>query len=375
MAKFVDADELKNFVITLKKACDLLQPLVSSFYSAINSVDASNSSKLKADKSFFSIADGLVQYMLVNFLLGGNKFAAIVGEEDSNVQILPPAEFYKVDDLVIPPEFYPLVDSTSQSILNLAKDIHPDAFKNCTIFIDPIDGTREFCTALGEQCSICIGVADGEGKSIAGIVYRPITQPPTYALGTLSESGNHYCESQLQSLPLPVRGLLASNGSISPFVRELLAALHCDRVSSGGAGNKMLMLLEGKGHCYIQDRGVSRWDTCAAEAVLKANGGILAKLSTFANSKELESYHYLQSDKNLDFVDKQASLTPYNASAAAKNKGLAAGAVDLTVEDFNPYSNLCGLFAVGKADANSEALDIFFAAIQTSATVAAPAYD
>jgi len=52
-----------------------------------------------------------------------------------------------------------------------------------------------------------------------------------------------------------------------------------------------------------------------------------------------------------------------------------AGAVDLTVEDFNPYSNLCGLFAVGKADANFEALDVFFSAIQTSATIAAPAYD
>jgi len=76
--------------------------------------------------------------MLINFLLGGNKFAAIVGEEDSNVQILSPAEVYKVDDLVIPSEFYPLVDSTSRSILNLADDIHRDAFKNCTIFIDPV---------------------------------------------------------------------------------------------------------------------------------------------------------------------------------------------------------------------------------------------
>jgi len=65
MTRIIDADELKNFVKILKKACDLLEPLVSSFYSAINSVEASNSSKLKADKSFFSIADGLGRYFFL----------------------------------------------------------------------------------------------------------------------------------------------------------------------------------------------------------------------------------------------------------------------------------------------------------------------
>lgn len=48
--------------------------------------------------------------MLVNFLFGVEKFAAIVGEEDgSTVHILPPAEVYKVDDLIIPEDFKQLV--------------------------------------------------------------------------------------------------------------------------------------------------------------------------------------------------------------------------------------------------------------------------
>lgn len=49
------------------------------------------------------------------------------------------------------------------------------------------------------------------------------------------------------------------NTGISPFIVALIAQLQFDRVPSGGAGNKMLMLLEGKGAAYIQDRGVSRW--------------------------------------------------------------------------------------------------------------------
>ena len=47
-----------------------------------------------------------------------------------------------------------------------------------------------------------------------------------------------------------------------------MAGLTYVRVPSGGAGNKALMLLEGKDDVYIQDRGVSRWDTWAAQAVI-----------------------------------------------------------------------------------------------------------
>eukprot|EP01035_Chromulina_nebulosa_P030720 gene30720-40844_t len=158
-------EELKNLVGSMKTACDMLQPLIFIFYSAITSGGTSGTSKLKADKSFFTIADGLVQYMLVNFLFGEEKFAAIVGEEDSStVHFLPSAEVYKVDDLIIPDEFRQLVDFTADSIRQLGLSIHPTAFKSCT-----------FSSGLGEQCSVCIGLADEKGKAIAGIVYRPIT--------------------------------------------------------------------------------------------------------------------------------------------------------------------------------------------------------
>ena len=85
-------------------------------------------------------------------------------------------------------------------------------------------------------------------------------------------------------------GLLTTNSPISPFVGSLVEDLGAVRVRSGGAGNKMMMLLERSiyGGCddgdgggpmlYIQDRGVSRWDTCAAEGVLEAHGGRLTIL-------------------------------------------------------------------------------------------------
>ena len=66
--------------------------------------------KIFQTQSLFCFNFLSVQYMLVNFLFGEEKFAAIVGEEDSStVHFLPSAEVYKVDDLIIPDEFRQLV--------------------------------------------------------------------------------------------------------------------------------------------------------------------------------------------------------------------------------------------------------------------------
>ena len=69
---------------------------------------------------------------------------------------------------------------------------------------------------------------------------------------------------------------LTTNGRISPFLVACVDELHYHRVPTGGAGNKVLRLLEADEAAeadtrrppsvYIQDRGVSRWDTCAAQA-------------------------------------------------------------------------------------------------------------
>ena len=66
----------------------------------------------------------------------------------------------------------------------LVSQLPDSTYDDITVFIDPIDGTREFSTGLGEQCSICIGFSDAAGAPVAGIVYRPITDPPTFAAGS-----------------------------------------------------------------------------------------------------------------------------------------------------------------------------------------------
>ena len=187
-----------------KDACDAVSPMLLgnkiptlipavysyyyfiAFYSKITAGETCTA-KLKSDATFFSIADGIVQHMFIEYLFAGNKFGQIVGEEDeTKVNIL--SKPYTVDDLVVPDEFSDLIEETLNKIKLIATRIDSDAYKTMTVFVDPIDGTREFATGQGEFVTILIGYNDEQGKPIAGINYRPLTVPPTWAAGAKSEN-------------------------------------------------------------------------------------------------------------------------------------------------------------------------------------------
>jgi len=143
------------------------------------------------------------------------------------------------------------------------------------------------------------------------------------------------------------------------------------RVKSGGAGNKMLMLLEGKGAAYIQDRGVSRWDTCGAQAVLEATGGSLFHLRGVLSAQEgARCYTYLKTERNLDFEPNLTKFSKFNASdrEAAEQGGFAGDVTQLL-----PYANVLGLFAVSAA--NMSRVPELVAAATKAAEAAPPAYD
>lgn len=230
-----------------KEACDILTPMVQIFYSKCS--ESFGTAKLKSDATFFSIADGIVQHLLVEHLFAGNKFADIVGEEDeTNVNII--RKPFSVDELLVPPEFDDLVESTLVKIQNLAKKIDPESYRGITVFVDPIDGTREFATGKGQYCSVLVGFNNLVGKPVAGIMYRPLTQPATWATGAKSEG---YAAGELDyANPPNLRGVLVSDGVNTPFLEKTIETLGYSKVPCYASGNRALMLLEGVCHRITQ---------------------------------------------------------------------------------------------------------------------------
>lgn len=357
---------LSDLVLVCQEALDVMCPMIRGFYHAITGETA----KLKADKSVFTIADGIVQHLLLEVLFKGDKFKAVVGEEDAKVNLVNRP--YTVDELKVPCLFEDLIDRVRQQVGQLAAKIDSKLYQDYTAFVDPIDGTREFSTGKGEQCTVLVGFADKQGVSRAGVVYRPIPEPAVWAAGCASE---HCRLGNLQpaSAPLDPPVLVTTNGSTSSWMQALLEA-GMTQVKSGGAGNKSLMLLEGRASAYIQDRGVSRWDTCGPEAVLEAWGGSLMKLNAFAGHSATcsKKYCYLESEANRDFVKGEAALTPYNASGVKPVKKGEKVTAD-NVVDVKPYANLCGLFALAGSELSR--LAFFEKLIKQASKTVPPSFD
>jgi 3'-phosphoadenosine 5'-phosphosulfate (PAPS) 3'-phosphatase len=394
----ISSGSLASLCDITKRACDAVTPMIVAFYNSLDEDEEGHSTTktVKQDKSAFTIADGTVQHLILNYLFresGGDgdsdqqsnkgtqcNLRDIVGEEDDCVVTLEEGKPYTVDDLVIPTEFVPVVDKARNDILDLRKELcdnwNNEVYGKLTLFLDPIDGTREFTSKKGEQCSICVGFANEQGLPVAGVVYRPIGKP-TWAAGAASEG---YVASNLDMSPTLKEGMVTTNGSMSPFMHTFIEKkLQYDRIKAGGAGNKMLMLLENKGTAYISDRGVSRWDTCGAQACLEAHGGVLCKLSVSMNSNgngngKEESYTYLASDSNLDFESGVPNLSPQNCA-----KGLDASSVKgekaTDPAQVKPYANLCGLFALSAAANTPENKQSILRAAHAAAETTPPSFD
>mmetsp|Transcript_35700 Transcript_35700/g.57354 ORF Transcript_35700/g.57354 Transcript_35700/m.57354 type:complete len:385 (-) Transcript_35700:96-1250(-) len=327
-----------------EKGCFEMSKFVQDVYKRLN--EDRKLMKEKSDNSFFTIADALVQVM-VRTMFPSDKFEEFCGEESSsniNIEKAP----YSVDGMELPTDLSESFAKTFAEIKKLAKLVDAEAYKELGVFVDPIDGTKEFCTGLGSQCSICIGFTRDK-LPVAGIVFRPIPLEEggklTYMAGCKQEGYTNgvldYSDGKAQE------SLLTSNGGITKFTEALIEELGFVRYKAGGCGNKMLLLLEGKGTAYIQDRGVSRWDTCAAQAVIEATGGVLSKLTTVQSNRSIESYQYKISDVNMD-LNPEAYLTKYNAKD--KEMGRIKPAPKVTGENVLPYSNVCGLFALKAKD-------------------------
>jgi len=328
-----------------KEACDAVTPMLKAFYAKISDQRHGGSSKLKSDATYFTIADGIVQHMFINHLFAGNKFAQIVGEEDESVINILQKPF-TVDDLTVPDEFNAIIASTLKEIDALGKRIDPNLYQSMTVFVDPIDGTREFATAQGQYVTILIGYNDAVGHPAAGIMYRPLTSPVTWAAGAASEDVV-MGDLDMADPPVP-NGMLITDGKVSPFIVDLIDEMGYERVSSVASGNRAMMLLEGKGGAYIRDTGgFAKWDTSAPTAVLEAYGGTMSKLPPFLDDESLVGYTHLKSQKNLDFVPGQSQLTLSNI----RDKSAFVKGSEISVSDVNSvkeYSCMQGLVAVDK---------------------------
>ncbi|XP_033167411.1 3'(2'),5'-bisphosphate nucleotidase 1 [Drosophila mauritiana] len=159
------------------------------------------------------------------------------------------------------------------------KDVKPEDF---VIWVDPLDGTAEYTQGHVEHVTVLIGIAVKDA-AVGGIIHQPFYQQPDGEMGRTIWGLKGLGTGGFTAVPAPAgQFIITTTRSHSNALHQqaLNAFASTEVLKVGGAGFKVLQLLEGKAHAYVfATPGCKKWDTCAPEAVLEAQGGCLTNIN------------------------------------------------------------------------------------------------
>lgn len=178
-----------------------------------------------------------------------------------------------------------------------------------TVWVDPLDGTSEYTQGFLDHVTVLIGIAV-DGHAVAGVICQPFgkfsSDPEKQGRMIWGIVGLGVIGIQKTEAPKDQLIITTTRSHGSAAINETIQALSPTQVLRvGGAGNKVLLVIEGRAHAYVYpSAGCKKWDTCGPEAVLRANGGILTDISgnRILYHKEVE---HLNSTGVLATVDPQ----------------------------------------------------------------------
>lgn len=211
-------------------------------------------------------ADRCAQKCIITSLSRLFPNITIIGEEEPN-------------NCEIPPDW--IVTDIDEDMLKLKLPSHLENIdpKDVCVWVDPLDGTSEYTQGLVEHVTVLVGVAIKE-KAVGGVIHQPYYKDKIK--GELGRTlwgidGVGYGGFEQSAPPCGKRFITTTRSHSNTNVQAAINALKPDEVIHvGGAGYKVILLLEGKAHAYVfASQGCKKWDTCAPEAVLHACGGTL----------------------------------------------------------------------------------------------------
>ncbi|KAJ8356182.1 hypothetical protein SKAU_G00189760 [Synaphobranchus kaupii] len=152
------------------------------------------------------------------------------------------------------------------------------------VWVDPLDGTKEYTEGLLDHVTVLIGIAY-KGTAIAGVINQPFFNYQAGADATWGRTlwgilGLGAFGFELQEVPEGRRIVTTTRSHSNKLVLDCVQAMEPhDVIRVGGAGNKIIQLVEGKASAYVfASPGCKKWDTCAPEAILHAVGGKLTDI-------------------------------------------------------------------------------------------------
>ncbi|KAL7728217.1 hypothetical protein ACLKA6_005634 [Drosophila palustris] len=196
-----------------------------------------------------------------------------------------------------------LVSELNESFLEKScpsawQDAQPEDF---VVWVDPLDGTAEYTQGFVEHVTVLIGIAV-KNSAVGGIIHQPFYQQPSGELGRTIWGLKGLGTGGFTPVEPPKDEFIitTTRSHSNALHQKAVDVFNASKIIKvGGAGFKVLQLLEGKAHAYVfATPGCKKWDTCAPEAVLEANGGTLTNING-------EHYEY---HANVEHVNRRGVL-------------------------------------------------------------------
>lgn len=232
-----------------------------------------------------TIADIHSQYHIINTLQSlYNNQLTIIGEEgDIN------NDRHTLDNTSLQQSFNKPRNNLLQHLSNhnniqLYNNI---TINDISIWIDPLDGTREFTEGHSEYVTTLIGIAYKQ-YPIAGVISQPFSDNKRVVYGLvglqayqmLTDSNNniqHKLLSISNNSTSSNRRVTTSRSHMSEGIQKILDTMNItDVIRCGGSGSKVLLLLDNQADIYLfPQNGTHRWDTASSTAILHSIGGCM----------------------------------------------------------------------------------------------------
>lgn len=218
-----------------------------------------------------TLADRLAQQSICASLSKHFPKITIIGEEDL------PSEEVK-EDLIESGQAEEVYQKTCPAEFCDLKE------EELVVWVDPLDGTKEYTEGLLDNVTVLIGIAH-RGRAIAGVINQPFFN---YQLGAGAVLGRTIWGMpglgafgfELKEVPGDKRIVTTTRSHSNKVVVSCVEAMEPHEVLRvGGAGNKIIHLIEGRASAYVfASPGCKKWDTCGPEAILHAVGGKLTDI-------------------------------------------------------------------------------------------------
>jgi len=222
-----------------------------------------------------TVADRYAQALIMDTLKTAYPTLVVKGEEDEESM---PSEVPVVPEDSTPVDYKDLPSSLPSQFNSLN-------LEDIVVWVDPLDGTREFTQGILDAVTCLIGICY-RGRPLAGVINRPFSdETVTAVVGVGFWLHGYSAEKKARiaafasSRTEERRVVLTSRSHGGGVLDDYIATVNPSGVvRAGGCGGKMLMMVEGKGDAYVFPKhGTKKWDTAAPEALILAYGGKLTR--------------------------------------------------------------------------------------------------